>query len=308
MSTDTEGRNKACCAACGIAGVDDIKLKDCSACKLVRYCGVKCQREHRAQHKKECKKRMTELRDEMLFKPPESTNLGDCPICCLPLPIDHTKSTIMSCCSKIVCIGCDYANTRRELEEKLDQKCPFCRHPSPKSEEEWDRNLLKRVEANDPLAMRQLGGRRRNEGDNDIAVEYFKKAAELGNADAHFDLSLLFEKGEGVEKDKKKELHHLEQAAIGGHTYARHNLGCLEGKSGRMDRAVTHWIIAANLGYDKSLESLKKSYRVGLFSNKDLAAALRGHQAAADATKSPQREEAFAARQEAEAAKAARSN
>jgi len=71
---------------------------------------------------------------------------------------------------------------------------------------------------------------------------------------------------------------------------------------------VKHWIIAANLGYDKSLEALKKSYRVGLVSKKDLAAALRGHQAAADATKSPHREAAFAARQEAEAAKVARSN
>jgi len=73
---------------------------------------------------------------------------------------------------------------------------------------------------------------------------------------------------------------------------------------------VKHFIVAANLGYDRSLESLKKSYRVGLVNKKDLAAALRGHQAAAaaDATKSPQREAAFAARQEAEAVKAARSN
>ena len=27
-----------CCASCGIAEVDDIKLKDCDACKLIRYC------------------------------------------------------------------------------------------------------------------------------------------------------------------------------------------------------------------------------------------------------------------------------
>ena len=30
-----------CCAGCGIAGVDDIKLKECTACKSVRYCSVK---------------------------------------------------------------------------------------------------------------------------------------------------------------------------------------------------------------------------------------------------------------------------
>mmetsp|Transcript_8934 Transcript_8934/g.15178 ORF Transcript_8934/g.15178 Transcript_8934/m.15178 type:complete len:93 (-) Transcript_8934:217-495(-) len=65
------------CAACGIAGADDIKLKKCTACKSVRYCGVKCQKEHRPKHKKECKNRAAELRDEILFKQPESRDLGD---------------------------------------------------------------------------------------------------------------------------------------------------------------------------------------------------------------------------------------
>jgi len=62
------------CAACGTAGIDDIKLKDCSACTLVKYCSVKCQKDHRPQHKKECKKRAAELRDELLFKQPESSH------------------------------------------------------------------------------------------------------------------------------------------------------------------------------------------------------------------------------------------
>jgi hypothetical protein len=69
-----------CCAACGIAGEDDIQLKTCTACKSVRYCSVKCQKEHRSQHKRECKKRAAELRDEILFKQRESSHKGDCPI------------------------------------------------------------------------------------------------------------------------------------------------------------------------------------------------------------------------------------
>eukprot|EP00577_Skeletonema_sp_RCC1716_P019765 CAMPEP_0113409090 /NCGR_PEP_ID=MMETSP0013_2-20120614/20959_1 /TAXON_ID=2843 ORGANISM="Skeletonema costatum, Strain 1716" /NCGR_SAMPLE_ID=MMETSP0013_2 /ASSEMBLY_ACC=CAM_ASM_000158 /LENGTH=308 /DNA_ID=CAMNT_0000295179 /DNA_START=19 /DNA_END=945 /DNA_ORIENTATION=+ /assembly_acc=CAM_ASM_000158 len=304
MSADieAEGRDKACCASCGIAEVDDIKLKDCSACHLARYCSIKRQRDHRPQHKKECKKRAAELRDEILFKQPESNHLGDCPICCLPLSNDPKNSAMMGCCCKVICEGCSNANLIREVKEKLDHNCPFCRHPAPESEEEYERNLMKRVEANDPTAMRQLGGIRRNEGDYDVAVEYWTKAAELGNADAHYDLSLLFEKGEGVVKDKKRKVHHLEQAAIAGHAFARHNLGCEEFRNGKYERSMKHFIIAANLGYDKSLESLKKSYRRGLVSKKDLAAALRGYQAAEDATKSPQRETAFAAGQEAEAA------
>eukprot|EP00984_Skeletonema_dohrnii_P012019 scaffold4831_cov131-Skeletonema_dohrnii-CCMP3373.AAC.3 len=106
------------CASCGIAEVDDIKLKKCTACDLVKYCSVKCQRNHRPQHKRACKKRAAELRDEILFKQPESRDLGDCPICFLPLPIDHTKSTLMACCSKTICNGWDYANMIRETEER----------------------------------------------------------------------------------------------------------------------------------------------------------------------------------------------
>eukprot|EP00984_Skeletonema_dohrnii_P022749 scaffold11856_cov96-Skeletonema_dohrnii-CCMP3373.AAC.1 len=55
---------------------------------------------------------------------------------------------------------------------------------------------------------------------------------------------------------------------------------------------MKHWIIAAALGHDGSLDALKDRYKDGLVSKEDFAAALRAHQAAVDATKSPQREEA----------------
>eukprot|EP00984_Skeletonema_dohrnii_P020923 scaffold10323_cov163-Skeletonema_dohrnii-CCMP3373.AAC.1 len=42
-----------CCASCGTAEVDDIKLKKCTACYLVKYCSIKCQREHRPRARKE---------------------------------------------------------------------------------------------------------------------------------------------------------------------------------------------------------------------------------------------------------------
>ena len=130
MSTNLEASDMLCCASCGIAEVDNVKLKQC-ACKLVRYCSFECQKEHRPQHKKVCKKQLAELRDEILFKQPESNHLGDCPICCLPLSIDPTKSTMMACCSKMICKGCSYANWKREEEKSLEHRCPFCRHPLP---------------------------------------------------------------------------------------------------------------------------------------------------------------------------------
>ena len=283
---------KMFCASCGTAGGDDIKLKRCNGCFLVRYCSVKCQRDHRKQHKRTCKERAAELKDEILFKQPENSHRGDCPLCCLPMSNDPTKSTMMSCCSKCICNGCDHANKKRETEGQLEHKCAFCRKAAPSTQEEINQQWMKRIEANDPVAMRHMGTKRYYNGDYRGAFEYWSKAAALGDAHAHYQLSSLYMEGQGVEKDMKKELHHAEQAAIAGHPDARHNLGYREAENGTCDRAVKHFIIAAKLGYDKSLETVKNLHGGGYVSKDDFAAALRGHKAAIDATKSSQREEA----------------
>jgi hypothetical protein len=230
---------------------------------------------------------VAELRDEILLKQPESSCYGDCPICFLPLSLDITKSNMTACCSKMICIGCSYANLIRQLEQKIERKCPFCRHPAPKSEEETVRIRMKRVEANDPVALREEGKGRLHEGDYKSAFEYLSKAAVFGDVEAHYELSVMYQNGEGVERDEKIVLHHSEQAAIGGHPNARRILGAIEYENGRHERAI----IAANLGHDRSLDVLKDCFKVGLVSKEDFAAALRSHQAAVDATKSPQREE-----------------
>jgi TPR repeat protein len=155
---------------------------------------------------------------------------------------------------------------------------------------------MKRIEKNDPLAMQQMGVERCDEGDYKSAFEYWTKASELGDANAHYNLSLMYCYGQGVEKDEKKEVYHLEKAAIGGNVPARHNLGCHEERNGRMERALKHWIIAANMGDEGSMKALWKYHARGLVKKEQLNATLRAHQAAVNATKSPQREEAERAR------------
>ena len=179
------------CASCGTTGSDDIKLKKCTACHLVRYCSVKCQKDHRPKHKKECKKRAAELKDEILFKQPESTHLGDCPICSLPLPLNISKSGMQSCCCKIICVGCNYVNQKREYEGKLQHKCPFCRKAVPSKTEEFDGYLMKRVEANDPVGICFLGMDSYAKKDYKSAFGYFTRAAALGDALANYRLSCL---------------------------------------------------------------------------------------------------------------------
>ncbi len=280
------------CASCGIAENDDIKLKKCTACYLVRYCSIKCQKEHRPKHKRACKKRVAELHDELLFKQPESSHNGDCPICMIPLPLEPKKSLMTGCCTKLICVGCTYA----QMEQGVLPKCPFCRHPMPTSQMEFETMRRKRAEENYPGALSDVAAQRLEDGDYKGAFEYWTKAVELGDVQAHFQLSVMYYNGNGLPgKDEKKRVYHLEQAAIAGHPDARINLGIGELENGQHGRAIKHFIIAANLGSDAALETLKDAYRQGMISREVFAVTLRAHQAAVDATKSPHREAAEAA-------------
>ena len=121
----------------------------------------------------------------------------------------------------------NYANANREIGAGLEHRCTFCREPLPESHEEVDKRRMNRIKKNDPVALNEMGKKRRSEGDYESAFEYSTKAAALGNADAHFRLSIMYYIGEGV--DEEKEMYHEEQAAIGGHIDARYNLGLEEG-------------------------------------------------------------------------------
>ena len=125
--------------------------------------------DHRPKHKRACKERVAELRDEILFRQPVSSHLGDCPICCLPLPLDIKQSIMHTCCSKLICEGCVLANFF-----KLNSACPFCRSSVKKMD--TNKTRMKRAEVNDPVALREIGVINYREGDYETANEYWTKA------------------------------------------------------------------------------------------------------------------------------------
>ena len=299
MSTDDTNVAAAdmimCCASCGKAEINDIKLTPCDKCDLVHYCSDECQEQHRQQHEAICKLRAAELRDAILFKQPEESHLGDCPICYLPMPQENFKSLMRSCCLKTICNGCHYADAFR-IDGKHNITCPFCRNGKDRlsKKSNYRKELMKWAEKNEPVALREIGKGCRNDGDLEGAFQNMKKAAGQGDAEAHFLLSDLFDKGlvSGVENEEEMANFHLAEAAIAGHPEARYCLGLVEMKNKQFDRAVKHWTIAATLGHDESIERLKKCYMDGHVSKDEFAAALRAHQAAANAMKSQKREEA----------------
>ena len=182
-SSDDITPTDAKCAACGKGGDD---LKACTACKLVKYCGVDCQRAHRPKHKKECKRRAAELHDEALFKQPPSRD--ECPICFLELPIREDQTMYQACCGKMICNGCVLASSEQSVECLL---CPFCRKPAVRTNEEGTKRIEMRVELNDPNAIFMLGfnyflGGQGFQRDKDKAIELFQKATEYGSINAHY--------------------------------------------------------------------------------------------------------------------------
>ena len=233
------------CAACGKGGDG---LKTCNGCKLVKYCNATCQKAHRPDHKKECKKRAAEQFDEALFKEPQRE---ECDICMLPLPLLASWHTYQECCGKTVCMGCMYAD-RVENHRLL---CPFCRTPDWKTQGEYIERLNKRAEGNDAAAVNVLAntylkGSRGLPQDNEKANELWLRAGKLGDAMAYNNIGNSYYQGRGVERDLKKAKHYWELAAVGGYVAARHNLGGLERNEGNMSRAMKHWMNAAGAGWE----------------------------------------------------------
>eukprot|EP00574_Skeletonema_japonicum_P013935 CAMPEP_0201716972 /NCGR_PEP_ID=MMETSP0593-20130828/2828_1 /ASSEMBLY_ACC=CAM_ASM_000672 /TAXON_ID=267983 /ORGANISM="Skeletonema japonicum, Strain CCMP2506" /LENGTH=184 /DNA_ID=CAMNT_0048206915 /DNA_START=466 /DNA_END=1020 /DNA_ORIENTATION=- len=179
---------------------------------------------------------------------------------------------------------------RREIASSLDPSCPFCRF---KDDGEFKKRRLKRIEANDPVAIYYEGFKEYENSNYISAFEWYTKATEFGYAEAHLKLAAMYYLGRGVEKDKGKEIHHLEEAAIGGHPDARYFLGKRELENHDYERAAKHYIIAAGQGDDDSIQMLMNVlFKAGIVSKEVLAATLRSHHAAVDATKSLQRETA----------------
>jgi len=301
---DTAGKEEdvvlSVCANCGKGEEESGKLKACNACKMVKYCNRECQVAHRPQHKKECKKRAAELHDEKLFKQPPNP-YEDCPICFLRMPTIETGSKYHSCCGKLICSGCFYAQVYDNQGNIVAKRvCPFCRTPTPTSEKEAIKREKKRVNLSDPMAICNHGNYYRD-GMNGFAqnhtkaLELWHRAAKLGCAGAYCSIGYAYECGHGVEVDKKKALHYYEQAAMRGDESARHYLGYKEGMAGNFDRAVKHYIVAVRSGQNESLEAIKLLYSNGYATKDDYTKALQAYQVYLGDIKSNQRDRAASA-------------
>jgi len=295
MSTDDS--IVSICANCGKGEEESGNLKACTACKMVKYCNRECQIAHRPKHKKECKKRAVELHDEKLFKQPPNL-YEDCPICFLRMPTLNSGCKYMPCCGKSICSGCVHAPLYDDQGNEVDNdKCPYCRAPHPKTNEEVVEMQKKRMKKEDAETIYNLGfhhreGRYGFPQDHTKAFEYWHRAAELGHAEAYTAIGCAYNNGEGVEVDEKKGLHYYELAAMKGDVFARHNLGIREDNVGNFDRALKHYMIAVRSGHANSLQEIQDLFSKGHATKDVYTKALQSYQAYLGEIRSVKRDEA----------------
>jgi len=199
-----------------------------------------------------------------------------------------------ACCGKMLCTGCMVTSQNEMRKGSMKQWCPFCRVPLSNSDQEDLKRFEKRTKLNDAEAFFTLGmkyyrGKLGLSCNMNKAFELMNRAAELGSVRAHYNLALAYWKGDGVEKDTSKAMHHTKLAAIGGHEIARHTLAIEEVKNGNMVLAMKHFIIAAKSGEDDSLKKVGLGYKDGLVTKDEYASTLRAYQLSMNDMKSEER-------------------
>jgi len=107
------------------------------------------------------------------------------------------------------------------------------------------------------------------------AATYFKRAAELGLADGHYQMALCHARN----YDAKEYWKSLSKASSLGQLEACKDLARIAAYKGRHDVAIKYWIVVALAGSTGSKDALQKltaGYKDGHMKKNDLENALRG--------------------------------
>ena len=105
--------------------------------------------------------------------------------------------------------------------------------------------------------------------DYKLTKQWFKRAAFFGSADAAYNLGILYTGREFGFPSKKDALYWWTEAAKQGHADSQFNLGVflVYGRAGRADpkSGLSWWYKAATQGHKQAAQALTEAYSKGMF-------------------------------------------
>ena len=299
------------CANCGKLGGDNgVHLKKCSGCLLVKYCGPDCQRAHIPSHKTPCQKHAAKLHQEKLFA--DTPEPEECPVCLLRMPFEQEKICYRACCGKLICHGCSGTTMKIGVEsgfehatgfgdidfkKMLDHPCPFCRASFSIKIEDTLKELQKRVDLGDRMAMYHLGiklvkPKGSLQPNASKARELLLKSAQLGYPLANLSVGMFHYDGHYPSvflQDKKKARHYFERGAIGGDPVARAYLAEIELDRYQFKTAYRHAMMSASCGYKLALDNVLNGCKAGVVTKDEYERTLRAYKKSCDELNSEHR-------------------
>ena len=270
------------CANCGSDGVGGfVKLKNCTACRLVKYCGVDCQRAHRKQHKKACKQRAAELKDGRLHSvltrhhQDSTAAMKICGACERTLPEDSYSEVQRGRRQSIRrCEECVAGDNQLVLMKKgrartEEDDCPICSLPLPLDVEQAEKMqssfrvcCMKRVCNGCILAARKRGMEdcpfcRTPTPDEGQGLAMIQKRVDAGDPVSMWHLGNKYLVGlNGFEKDVTRAVKLYDCAAELEFKDAHYSLGVLYDEGTDVDKdtakAIRHYEAAAMSGHVKA--------------------------------------------------------
>ncbi|EJK56503.1 hypothetical protein THAOC_23596, partial [Thalassiosira oceanica] len=265
--------SKDICSNCG--KTEAAELRNCSACRLVKYCSVDCQRAHRNQHKKACKQRAAELEHDRKLFGSGLVNKETCPVCFLKIPVDPTQQEKPKNDAEMIA----------GLQERADSGSAAAMYElgikyalGMIHEEDYVSRKQNRSDEGDAPSKFQLGivymdGEFGMPKNTDIALQLWNEAADLGHTESKFRLGAFYEE---EDDDVDRAIVLYEEAAMEGHIVARYKLGCIEVEYGCSSRAVRHFAVGAKMGNDDCLNALEAMTAEGDATAKEYEDALDG--------------------------------
>ena len=233
---------------CGVTGRDKVN-QVCAACRAVRYCSRKCQKQHWSSrggnHRAHCQPppdgaaasgppSASPRAPPPAAVPARGGNDADdpehsCPIC---LVNEDDRGQCGQCfeCGQLYCGECNVAETLGRIAA-----CPTCRAPLAVSDESTVERLLRLVGRSPgrhtPVAQSNLGAMYQNgtgvPQDHTEAARLYQLAADQGDAMAQWGLGVMYHNGTGVLQDNPKAARLFKLAADQGYQPAQDALGQL---------------------------------------------------------------------------------